>query len=93
MPQVRVMGDDPEHVCVVVGLLLALIDASPALTAGDPTRLRHRGGGGRVVFDVSATTRRTNTDPLATRVRAERVDDPPAPRPRRTAQRRALPPA
>ncbi|GAA0949150.1 hypothetical protein [Nonomuraea longicatena] len=93
MPQVRVIGDDPDHVDQVVTLILALINASPHLIAGDPTRLRHRGGGGRVVFDVTVTDRRTTPEPAPTRVHAERVDNLPTPRSRRTPPRRALPPA
>ncbi|MFI6910468.1 hypothetical protein ACIBKY_55125 [Nonomuraea sp. NPDC050394] len=94
MPQVRIMGDDPDHVEQVTTLLLVLIDVSPALTAGDPTRLRHRSGGGRIVFDVnttSATGRRTAAA-RPERVRAERLDNQPATRPRRTPRRRELPP-
>ncbi|MFI6907331.1 hypothetical protein ACIBKY_39155 [Nonomuraea sp. NPDC050394] len=93
MPQVRVMGDDPDHVEQVVALLLALIDASPALTAGDPTRLRHRSGGGRIVFDANATGRAATSAAQPERVRAQRIDNQPANRPRRTPRRRELPPA
>ncbi|MGV9386082.1 hypothetical protein ACWDRB_60475 [Nonomuraea sp. NPDC003707] len=91
MPQVRIMGDDPEHVEQVISLLLALIDSAPSLTAGDPTRLRHRSGGGRIVFDLNATDRRIPAD-RPTRVHAERIDNQPAPRPRRAPARRELPP-
>ncbi|MER6508265.1 hypothetical protein ABT158_15700 [Nonomuraea sp. NPDC001636] len=91
MPQVRVMGDDPDHVEQVVSLLLALIGSSPSLTAGDPTRLRHRNGGGRVVFDLNATNRRAPTD-RPTRVQSERIDNQAAPRPRHAPVRRELPP-
>ncbi|WP_157249708.1 hypothetical protein [Nonomuraea typhae] len=92
MPQVRVMGDDLHHVEQVVTLLLHLINSAPALTAGDPTRLHHRGGGGRIVFDVNATTRPASAE-RPEQVRAERIDNQGARPPRRTPRRRALPPA
>lgn len=50
---------------------LRLMADSDELQVGEPVRLRHRGGGGRVVVDVSAVR------PGPIRVEAERVDDPP----------------
>ncbi|MDF5759122.1 hypothetical protein [Spongiactinospora sp. TRM90649] len=97
MPQLRLMGDDPEHVEQVLAILLPLLTGDPRLIVGDPARLRHRGGGGRIVIDVSAAHRTRPEGPI--RVRAERVDDRPAPGPaarprtRRGPTPPALPPA
>ena len=71
MLQLRIMGDDPAHVDRVLEVLLRLMADSDELQVGEPVRLRHRGGGGRVVVDVSAVR------PGPIRVEAERVDDPP----------------
>jgi len=88
MLQLRLMGDDPDHVDEVLQILLPLLRSCPDLQVGDETRLRHRGGGGRVVVDVTAAARRTRG---RVRVTAERVDAQP---PRRGAAdgRRVLPP-
>jgi hypothetical protein len=90
MPQVRIMGDNRANVERVVELLLGLIADSPDLFAGDPTDLGHRGGGARIVFDVSA---RPGEPGGRERVRAERVDTTPDRRPSRRRSPRALPPA
>jgi hypothetical protein len=90
MPQVRVMGDDGEHVDRVVILLRALIAGTPSLVAGDLTRLPHRGGGGRIVFDVSAAEWPASLGD-ADEVRVERVETGPAQRPRAGRTPRALP--
>lgn len=92
MPQIRVMGDDPEHVDRVVAALRELIAASPELVMGDVTRLRHRGGGGRIVFDVCSTLCSTTTAQPVRVERVERVSNEPAPRPRPGRRPRALPP-
>jgi hypothetical protein len=88
--QIRVMADDPEHAGQILGQLLALIDTpGSGLVAGRPTSLRHRGGGGRFVFDLD--TRQPSTGPI--RVHAERIYEQDEPRPRFTRHTpRALPP-
>ncbi|MEV0822541.1 hypothetical protein [Nonomuraea rubra] len=90
MPQVRIMGDNAANVQRVAELLLDLIAGSPELHAGDPTDLGHRGGGARIVFDVSARPREAGG---RERVQAERVETTPARRPRPPRSPRALPPA
>ncbi|GLX06583.1 hypothetical protein [Microbispora sp. NBRC 16548] len=70
----------------VLAILVPWLRACPDLVVGDPTRLRHRSGGGRIVFEVIATPGR----PYAS---AERVDPEhhDSDRPPSGARRRALP--
>ncbi|MEV4093813.1 hypothetical protein [Streptosporangium saharense] len=67
MPQIRLMGDDAAHVECVLEILLPLLATSPDPVVGDPTRLLHRSGGGRIVLDVSA---RRREDPIRVQVEA-----------------------
>ncbi|WP_406588637.1 hypothetical protein [Streptomyces sp. NBUL23] len=60
------MSDDKELGEDVLAVLLPLLDACTALRAGEPTRLRHRDGGLRVVLDVQLAA--------PSPVTAERVD-------------------
>ncbi|MFI9366074.1 hypothetical protein ACIG5E_34240 [Kitasatospora sp. NPDC053057] len=97
MVQVRLMGDDSGRVDRVLELMLQALRACPDLVVGDTTRLGHRGGGGRLVFDVSlsagsTTGSSTTGGPGPVWVRAERTDRPRATRPRVGSGRRALPP-
>lgn len=62
MPQLRLMGDDPDSVDRVLAVLLPLMRAHPQLQVGEPARLRHRGGGGRVVVDVTAPPAEVTVD-------------------------------
>lgn len=89
MAQIRIMSDNAAEVEQVLDLLLEYLRDCPDLAAGSPTRLGHRGGGGRVVFELMPA--RPTTPPV--RVEAERVDEPAPSRPR-VARRspRALPP-
>ncbi len=93
MPQVRLMGDDPDEVDDVLEVALRWLRTCPDLVVGNPTGLHHRSGGRRVVFELMLAA---PTGPQ--RVQAERVDTPSSPprasvpaagRPRR---RPALPP-
>ncbi|GII83643.1 hypothetical protein Ssi03_16330 [Sphaerisporangium siamense] len=87
MPQVRMMGDDAEEVDAVLEVALAWLRSCPDLIVGSPTRLGHRNGGGRVVFELMLAR------PAAPqRVQAERVDVPARRRAAGSARRRALPP-
>ncbi|MER6365829.1 hypothetical protein [Kitasatospora sp. NPDC001527] len=102
MVQVRVMGDDAARVRDVLAVLLPYLERCPDLVLGDTTELGHRGGGGRVVFDLSlprsaagSTTAGSPADdpPGSVWVRSERADR--AARPARQGlggRRRALPP-
>lgn len=84
MAQVRVMADDVDEVDAILAELLPWLRACPTLAAGSPTRLGHRGGGGRVVFELMLSG--SAAGPV--RVEAERTD-----RPNRSAVgRRRLPP-
>ncbi|MEU4924627.1 hypothetical protein AB0G29_35400 [Streptomyces parvus] len=92
MVQLRLMSDDKELGEDVLAVLLPLLDACTALRAGEPTRLRHRDGGLRVVLDVqlagpSPVTVERADEPTGTRTSS----GPPATR--RPRARRALPPA
>lgn len=82
MVQIRVMSDDGQAVEDVLQTAHRWLSACPDLVVGDPTRLSHRGGGGRVVFEVMLVR------PAVRVEHAERVD-PPAGGP---PVRRALPP-
>ncbi|MFE5730209.1 hypothetical protein ACFQ7A_04755 [Streptomyces sp. NPDC056528] len=80
MVQIRVMSDDKALGEKVLAVLLPLLEACTALEAGEPTRLRHREGGLRVVLDVKLAR--------PGRVTVERDDSPPA----RPVEWPALPP-
>ncbi len=101
MVQIRVMSDDFGSASRVLEVLLPLLEASPDLVVGDTTELSHRGGGRRVVFDLSPTRPGPVGDgPTADggtvdwEVRVEWADRPPRSRPRSRvgAGQRALPP-
>lgn len=87
MVQVRVMDDDGELAAEVAARLVRLLHSEASdLRAGSVNQARHRGGG-RFFLDVMPDDW-APSGPV--RVRAERVDRALA---RRTARRRALPPA
>lgn len=78
MVQLRIMTDDIERGEDVTAILLPLLQACTALHVGEPTRLRHRAGGLRLVLDVQPAGPPT-----------VRLDREPARR--RTPRRRTLP--
>lgn len=70
MVQLRVMTDDRQRGEEVLELLVPLLGACTALRVSEPTELRHRGGGLRVVLDVQPAG--------GPAVRVEREGTPPA---------------
>ncbi|MFE7194460.1 hypothetical protein [Kitasatospora sp. NPDC057541] len=67
------MGDDAARVRDVLAVLLPYLEQCPDLVVGDTTELGHRGGGGRVVFDLSLPRS------AAASTAGGSADDPPGP--------------
>ncbi|SDI55213.1 hypothetical protein SAMN05421505_16810 [Sinosporangium album] len=88
MVQFRAMGDDASDVDEVLDVAHAWLRECPGLVVGPTTRLRHRNGGGRLVFEVMLA--RPANPPE--RVQAERIDVQPARSPRADGGRRAAGP-
>lgn len=83
MVQIRVMSDDGQAVEDVLQTAHRWLSACPDLVVGDPTRLSHRGGGGRVVFELMLARPGVRVES------AERVDQPARDSPARRGPRRA----
>ncbi|MFD8705913.1 hypothetical protein ACFV1W_25460 [Kitasatospora sp. NPDC059648] len=90
------MGDSSERVHRVLEVLLPVLRTHPDLVVGDTTVLHHRGGGARIVFDLSLADGEAaaGDGPAEGWVRVEREDRPrrAGTRSRLGAGRRALPP-
>ncbi|MFI9845165.1 hypothetical protein ACIHFD_49660 [Nonomuraea sp. NPDC051941] len=83
MVQFRAMDDNADDVADVLAVALPWLQACPDLVLSGTRELGHRGGGGRVVWEVllaPAARQRAQAE----RVKADRVDEP-APQPRRRA--------
>ncbi|MEV1178981.1 hypothetical protein [Nonomuraea sp. NPDC049784] len=87
MVQFRAMDDNADDVAQVLAVVLPLLGDCPNLVVSGPRRLGHRGGGGRVVFEVMLAPERDGRQ----WANADRVDDQPPALPRERAPRRALP--
>ncbi|WP_157252189.1 hypothetical protein [Nonomuraea typhae] len=55
MVQFRAMADDAASVEDVLAVVILWLRAHPDLVISDARQLQHRGGGGRVVFEVLLT--------------------------------------